>query len=97
MFKPSISEQDNISRLNKGLISHSDFYFARYLAASSNTSDPELFKLFADLSHALTEQHSCLNLGDYPNTEYLIEALKKTNCVRDIANEDPKIDVTPTP
>lgn len=81
MFEPAVSDKANLERLNLGVISHADYYFARFLASRCDVRDPKLISLFADLSHALTEQHSCLNLALYANSEQLIEALKNTDCV----------------
>jgi exodeoxyribonuclease V alpha subunit len=83
VFEPAVSDQENLDRLNQGAISHSDYYFARFLASRCEVRNPKLISLFADLSHALTEQHSCLNLELYANSEHLIEALKNTTCVND--------------
>ena len=87
MFEPAISDQHNIDRLNQGTISQADFYFARYLANKGNVSDPDLVSLFADLSHSLTEQHSCLDLGRYANTEQLVQSLTSSRCVSTVNGE----------
>ena len=75
MFEPQILDQLNIDRLNQGLISHADFYFARYLATEGKVNEPELMRLFADLSQSLSQQHSCLDLDRYTNTKQLLHLL----------------------
>jgi ATP-dependent exoDNAse (exonuclease V) alpha subunit len=91
MFEPKISDQHNIDRLSQGLISHADFYFARYLATEGQVNDSELIGLFADLSQSLSQQHSCLDLERYANTERLLHLLKNCRCV---GTEDRKNDQT---
>ena len=81
MFEPKISDQHNIDRLSQGLISHADFYFARYLATEGQVNESELIGLFADLSQSLSQQHSCLDLKRYANTERLQHLLKNCRCV----------------
>jgi exodeoxyribonuclease V alpha subunit len=88
VFELAVSDQENLDRLNQGAISHSDYYFARFLASRCEVRNPALISLFADLSHALTEQHSCLNLELYVNSEQLIKALKNTACVNDQDEND---------
>ena len=91
MFEPKISDQHNIDRLSQGLITHADFYFARYLATQGQVNDSELIGLFADLSQSLSQQHSCLDLKRYTNTERLLHLLKNCRCV---GTEDRKNDQT---
>ncbi len=81
MFEPQILDQLNIDRLNQGLISHADFYFARYLATEGKVNEPELMRLFADLSQSLSQQHSCLDLDRYTNTKQLLHLLGNCVCV----------------
>jgi len=97
MFDPAFPDDNNLIRLQQGTITESDFYFARYLAVQSKITSPKLVGLFADLSHALTQQHSCLDLGNYPDNENLVKLLAATNCVSALTIGNTTSDNSPTP
>ena len=88
MFESDQLDQDNVERLKQGHITQTDFYFARYLASKCQINNPIFFSLFADLSHSLTEQHSCLDLSQYPNNELMQQLLIESNCVSQGQAED---------
>ena len=81
MFEPNVTDQHNADRLAQGILSHADFYFARYLATEGQVNDPALIGVFADLSQSLSQQHSCLNIGRYANHEKLLHSLRNCRCV----------------
>ena len=58
-----------------------DRHFARLLANLGNTREPQLLNLFAQLSQALRQQHSCLDLARRHDTAQLLDALQGLPCV----------------
>lgn len=58
-----------------------DRHFARLMCKSGATNETRLFNLFVHLSQALRQQHSCLDLEDYPASTALISVLESLPCV----------------
>ena len=50
-------------RLNQGELTHLDVYFAEFMAELSATDDGQLVNVLANLAHAQSEQHSCLDIS----------------------------------
>ncbi|MEX2488064.1 MAG: exodeoxyribonuclease V subunit alpha [Pseudomonadales bacterium] len=79
-------------RLLAGEINYLDYYFCRFIAElEANRLHDSLTHLIADLSHALTEQHSCLDLSQRGDAENLITRLKETQCVGDGTEPTPLV------
>ncbi|MBD3647667.1 MAG: hypothetical protein HUJ31_09510, partial [Pseudomonadales bacterium] len=73
-----------LSRLESGELDFLDYYFARFIAdLDKATVGPDLQNLIADLSHALNDQHSCLDLNRYENRDAIIAALSELDSVGD--------------
>ena len=58
-----------------------DVHFARFMSNLGETRDPQLYQLFAQLSQALRQQHSCIDLGQRPNTADWVAKLQALPCV----------------
>lgn len=63
------------SKLAAGELAEIDVQFAALLARLAATDDPAMPRLFAELSHSLGNQHSCLDLDGMADTDALIAAL----------------------
>lgn len=71
-------------RLESREINYIDYYFCRFISQLEKDRPTEtISNLLADLSHALTEQHSCLDLSERPNAGSLISELQDMTCVGD--------------
>jgi exodeoxyribonuclease V alpha subunit len=50
-------------RLDQGDLTHLDVYFAEFMAELSATDDAQLVNVLANLAHAQSQQHSCLDIS----------------------------------
>lgn len=79
-------------RLESGEINFIDYYFCRFISElEDNRLNDNLQHLVADLSHALTEQHSCLDLSQKSNAATLISSLENMSSVGDGTRPTPLV------
>lgn len=70
-------------RIRSGEIDHVDAHFSQFMARLGETGDTRLLNLFAELSRALSQQHSCLNLAELDIEQEVIDALAGLRIVDD--------------
>ncbi|MDP4911836.1 MAG: exodeoxyribonuclease V subunit alpha [Pseudomonadales bacterium] len=58
-----------------------DVHFARLMCDLGATRDPAIYQLFAQLSQALRQQHSCIDLAQRDDTAALVAKLLTLPCV----------------
>ena len=77
-------------RLDQGDLTHLDVYFAEFMAELSATDDAQLVNVLANLAHAQSQQHSCLDMSSRTDLIAKLASLETVTTViaseRSIAN-----------